>query len=125
MAQAESESMRQAVELVKADRKIIKEGLAFGKRKAALTKLLKRNKVIVEALRDIEEESYIKEEKIAELKQQVESSKEKFFCSLELFRFEFIGVSSNKEIAKKKALIKCSEKFNLTLQCRGGTFSCI
>lgn len=43
-------------------------------------------------------------------------------CTLNVFRQSFTGVAKDKESAKAKALIMCSKKYDLQLQCLRGKF---
>jgi hypothetical protein len=117
--------------VAKIDRDIegIEHGLRIGRRKEALEELLSARRQDLQELPSFllakqQRISFLEQEN-TRLKEQLEQVGYEVACRLRLFGMDFLGLGHTEELARIRALVSCSNQYDLNLECKRARIQCV
>ena len=106
---------------IERDIAVIQEGLRFGSRKETLEALLLRRETDLRnypaRLLAWQTKAQTLEKENQELKRRLESMGEETVCRVRLFGHEFVGLGTNQDSARARAILLCAETYDYLLEC--------
>lgn len=119
------QSLLQAIEK---DISIIEEGLKFGSRKETLELLYASRNRDLQQLPGLllpwqQQVEFLSAEN-TELKRRLDQFGDETVCRVRLFGHEFIGLGANKDSARARAILLCSETYDYLLECSKARVVC-
>lgn len=110
------------------DLEVIDHGLRIGRRKEALEAVAERREQDLRSLPSffLTWQNQVRDLKIENdrLRELLSRNNVDYLCTLRIFGREYLGIGVNEELARSRALLSCSEDYDLNLQCKRGRMEC-